>query len=80
MEQRTKAQIRAELEQKLARIKELERKDETRKKILVGSFVLSKTKDPLQITGFADSLKRNSDRRLFNLPPLKNESNSNENG
>jgi hypothetical protein len=68
---RTAAQKRAELELKLAKIKNEERAEETRKKILVGSFVLSKNPDPLQIPGFAQSLTRDHDRILFGLEPIK---------
>lgn len=68
---RTAAQKRAELELKLAKIKNEERAEETRKKILVGSFVLSKHPDPLQIPGFAQSLTRDHDRVLFGLEPIK---------
>ena len=68
---RTAAQKRAELELKLAKIKNEERAEETRKKILVGSFVMSQHPDPLQIPGFAQSLTRDHDRILFGLAPLK---------
>lgn len=68
---RTAAQKRAELEDKLAKIKAQERAEETRKKILVGSFVMSQHPNPLQIQGFAESLTRDHDRILFGLPPLK---------
>lgn len=68
---RTAAQKRAELELKLAKIKNEERAEETRKKILVGSFIMSQHPNPLKIQGFAESLTRDHDRILFGLPPLK---------
>lgn len=68
---RTAAQRRKELETKLAKIKAEERAEETRKKILVGSFIMSQHPNPLKIQGFAESLTRDHDRILFGLAPLK---------
>lgn len=65
-----KAKIRRE-EQKL---KTAQRKDDTRRKILIGALVLKATETDPQLKTRLDqllrSLKRNDERALFNLPPL----------
>jgi len=67
------AQLTAQIKDVEAREKEKERKLETRRKILVGSFYLDKAKE----NGSIDQLKneldsyltRKDDRALFDLPP-----------
>lgn len=66
------AQIKARIVNEKAKIKQVERKRDTRRKILVGAFFMEEYKenmDELQkrIDPF---LKREKDRELFNLPPV----------
>jgi hypothetical protein len=76
-EQRDKLNDR--IQQKEARLKSSERKIDTRKKILIGSYFL----DEAIKNGKLDDIKnkldsfltRNSDRRLFDLPELVEENN-----
>lgn len=76
-EQRDK--LNARIQQKEARLKSSERKMDTRKKILIGSYFL----DDAIKNGKLDEIKnkldafltRNSDRRLFNLSELAEENN-----
>lgn len=70
--------IAAQIQREEARHKTRERKEETRRKILLGAYFLDKiNKDGTfetikqELDAF---LKRNSDRILFQLPPLENES------
>ena len=74
-EQRDK--LNARIQQKEARLKSSERKTDTRKKILIGSYFLNeaiKTGTLEEIKQKLDSfLTRNSDRRLFGLPELAEE-------
>ena len=72
-----KQKLEAKIQQAELRHKSRERKEETRRKILLGAYFL----DQLRQNGTLDSikneldgfLKRNSDRALFNLPMLENE-------
>jgi large subunit ribosomal protein L7/L12 len=71
-EQRDK--LNSRIQQKEARLKSSERKIETRKKILIGSYFLDnaiKENKLDEIKSFMDKyLKRNSDRSLFDLELL----------
>jgi hypothetical protein len=75
--ERQKGIIEARLEKEKANHKVRHRKDETRRKILLGAYFLEK----LRNDGTFDSIKqeldsfliRNSDRKLFGLPLLENE-------
>jgi len=71
-EQRDK--LNARIQQKEARLKTSERKIDTRKKILIGSYFLDnaiKENKLDEIKSFMDKyLKRNSDRALFDLELL----------
>lgn len=71
-EQRDK--LNARIQQKEARLKSSERKIDTRKKILIGSYFLDnaiKENKLDEIKSMMDKyLKRNSDRALFNLELL----------
>jgi large subunit ribosomal protein L7/L12 len=68
------AKLAARIQAIESRAKSSERKQETRRKILVGSYYLEEAKkndqlDPIK--KIMDSyLKRNSDRALFELPAL----------
>ena len=57
-----------------ARQKVSERKNDTRRKILIGSYYLEKSKKENQLEQIKilmnDYLKRNSDRSLFELPNI----------
>jgi hypothetical protein len=72
------AQIRAQIQAIKARESSQERKDETRRKVLIGGFVLAQMKKdgigyPIMSYSsvlFVDTLTRDSDRVLFGLPPL----------
>ena len=74
--ERQKQIIEAQLQKEKSRHKEQQRKDETRRKILLGALFLEKFENE----GF-NSIKheldkfltRNNDRLLFGLPPLDNE-------
>lgn len=72
-EQRDK--LNARIQQKEARLKSSERKIDTRKKILIGSYFLDnaiKENKLDEIKSFMDKyLKRNSDRALFDLELLQ---------
>lgn len=73
-----KLKLENRIQKEKSRYKEQERKSETRQKILLGALWLEK----LRSEGGFDSIKnelntfltRNSDRALFNLPPLDSES------
>jgi hypothetical protein len=75
---RQKEIIEARIQKAEALHKSRERKEETRRKILLGAYFL----DKLRKDGTFDSIKheldrfltRNSDRKLFDLPLLENES------
>lgn len=72
------AQIKARIQALKARDTVQDRKDETRRKILIGGFVLAQMKKngkdaaALSMAGlaFADTLKADRDRALFGLAPL----------
>lgn len=69
------AQIKAQIQQLKARDNEKDRKSETRRKILIGGFVLSNARESIASFSidskkFTDSLKSDRDRALFGLPPL----------
>ena len=72
------AQIKARIQALKARDTTQDRKDETRRKILIGGFVLAQLKKGgkdaavLSLAGlaFADTLKADRDRALFGLAPL----------
>src|ERR1700733_5671312 len=74
---RQKEIIEARLQQAEARHKQREKKEDTRRKILLGAYFLEK----LRNDGTFESIKqeldsfltRNSDRKLFDLPLLENE-------
>jgi hypothetical protein len=71
--QQLKLQSRIQLME--ARTKESERKKDTRRKILLGAYHLDQIRQNNQmdeVKKMMDTyLKRNSDRRLFDLPELK---------
>lgn len=71
------AQQRAAARQRAAASK-AERAKETRRKVLVGAFVLEKFRDIRRLSvndaQFADWLTRADDRELFGLPPLVDKS------
>lgn len=66
--------LNARIQQKESRLKQSERKIETRKKILVGSYFLDNATKENKIneikTLMSNYLKRNSDRILFELDLL----------
>lgn len=72
------AQIKAQIQALKARDTTQERKDDTRRKVLLGGFVLAQLKKAgkeahaLSLAGvsFNDSLKADRDRALFGLAPL----------
>jgi large subunit ribosomal protein L7/L12 len=74
---RQKEIIEARIQQAEARHKQRERKEDTRRKILLGAYFLEKLKNDAMfesIKGELDSfLTRNSDRKLFGLSMLDNE-------
>ncbi|MDP1575126.1 MAG: mobilization protein [Coxiellaceae bacterium] len=74
-EQREK--LNARILQQESRLKQNQRKIDTRKKILVGSYFLDQHKSDEklnELTKLMESyLKRNSDRVLFNLEPLSDQ-------
>lgn len=67
--------LKAQLEMAQARENKQRRKNETRKKILVGAYFLDQyekqKKMELLIQRLDKYLIRNMDRRLFDLPPVK---------
>lgn len=70
--QRAKLDVRIQAAE--ARAKGSERKKETRRKILVGSYFLEQAQQSNQMDDLRQKmdnyLKRNSDRQLFDLPEL----------
>lgn len=75
-----KAAIEARIQSAEARFKSAERKKDTRRKILVGSYFIDKARDEktwdaLQ-SAMDNYLTRPTDRTLFDLPPdlIKNKS------
>jgi hypothetical protein len=69
--------LKARIQLMEARAKESERKKDTRRKILVGSYFLDKAKEKNQLDEIKERmntfLTRNSDRILFGLPLLEEE-------
>lgn len=66
-------QIKAQLTTEKARAKTQERKDDTRRKILLGAYLLEK-EAMAELTKKMDGfLKKPADRKLFGLAPLKTE-------
>lgn len=72
-----RAKLDARIQAAEARSKSAERKQETRRKILVGSYYLDKAREQGKLEDLknrmAEYLSRDSDRQLFDLPPAKNE-------
>lgn len=74
---RQKETLLAKIQKEEARLKQQERKNDTRRKILLGSLLL----DKLNKEGSFESIRqeldifltRNNDRTLFNLSPIENE-------
>jgi hypothetical protein len=68
------AKLHARIQLMEARTKHAERKNDTRRKILVGSYYLDQAKQTNQLNDIKklmqSYLKRNSDRKLFDLPDL----------
>ena len=75
-----KQRIEAKIQKTEAMHKSRERKEDTRRKILLGAYFLDKIKNEGTLEAIKkelnDFLKRNSDRALFGLPELKNETSS----
>lgn len=71
-----RAKIDARIQAAEARSKSAERKQETRRKILVGSYYLDKAREQGKLeelkNRMAEYLSRDSDRKLFDLPPAEN--------
>lgn len=69
-----RAKLDSRIQAAEARAKASERKQETRRKILVGAYYLDEARKNGQFDALkkvmADYLKRNSDRALFDLPAL----------
>jgi len=76
--ERKQAQIKARIQALKARDSMQERKDDTRRKVLVGGFVMARLREKgihareLTFEGvrFVDGLKADRDRRLFGIQPL----------
>jgi len=68
------AQLQARIQKMEASEKTRERKRETRRKILIGAYFLKQARETGQfddlVAKMADTLKRPTDRVLFDLPPL----------
>ncbi len=68
------AKLQARIQLMESRTKESERKKDTRRKILVGSYYLDHARQNNQMEDVAKRmdgyLKRNSDRKLFDLPDI----------
>ena len=75
--ERQKQIIEAQLQKEKSRHKEQQRKDETRRKILLGALFLDKFRKEGTIESIKQELDnfltRNNDRLLFGLQPLDNE-------
>ena len=60
------------LEQRIAKQEEQDRKNDTRRKILLGSYLLKKMEDEAEkqkiLAGINEYLTEDRDRKLFNLP------------
>lgn len=72
-----KAVIEARIQATQARAKVSERKQETRRKILIGAYYLEHARQTNNLSELqhimANYLTRNSDRKLFDLPELTKE-------
>ena len=70
--QAIKARRQALVNREKAKQKEQERKDDTRRKILLGSYLLKKMEDEAEkqkiLAGINEYLTEDRDRKLFNLP------------
>ena len=70
--QAIKARRQALVNREKAKQKEQERKDETRRKILLGSYLLKKMEDEAEkqkiLAEINEYLTEDRDRKLFNLP------------
>lgn len=66
------AQIRVRLARETAKLRDQERKDDTRRKIIVGALALEHQDGEFQatLTRLLHQYVKASDRRLFDLPPL----------
>ena len=67
-------QIKAQLSAEKAREKERQRKDDTRRKILVGAYFLDQAQTEKKMSELVAKLdpflKKEADRKLFGLPPI----------
>ena len=67
-----KAQKQAKEAREKAKQKEQDRKNDTRRKILLGSYLLNKMEDEAEkekiLAGINEYLTEDRDRKLFNLP------------
>ncbi|WP_034586059.1 hypothetical protein [Acinetobacter sp. HR7] len=67
-----KAQKQAKDAREKAKQKEQDRKNDTRRKILLGSYLLNKMEDEAEkekiLAGINEYLTEDRDRKLFNLP------------
>ena len=70
--QAIKARRQALVNREKAKQKEQERKEDTRRKILLGSYLLKKMEDEAEkqkiLAGINEYLTEDRDRKLFNLP------------
>jgi len=69
-----RARINAEIQRIRARAQQQQRKDDTRRKVLIGAWVMTKVQSgewPEQrlLDGLDSYLERDRDRALFGLPP-----------
>jgi hypothetical protein len=67
-------QIKAQLAAEKAREKAQKRKDETRRKILVGAYFIDQAQTEKKMSELVEKLdpflKKAADRKLFDLPPI----------
>jgi len=72
--QQKKKQVEAQIQKLRAAEKSRQRKQETRKKFLIGAYYWQKACDEQTIDALAKEMEgfltRNTDRALFELPPL----------
>jgi hypothetical protein len=77
---RQKETLLAKIQKEEARLKQQERKNDTRRKILLGSLLLDKLKKEGSFESIRQELDvfltRNNDRTLFDLSPIENEATS----
>ena len=78
-----KAQKQAIEAREKKKISEQQRKEETRKKILIGSMMLKKMEDEAEkikiLAELNKYLTEDRDRKLFNMLPVKDENETNNN-